>query len=81
MEIRTKFNVGDKVWVPEYYTKEGFGYYKPLKIRITNIVIGLSTLGEDRQYRSVDSPFVRSEDELFKTKAGAQKECERRNGK
>lgn len=75
MEIKTKFDIGDKVWVAEYYGENNKQYYKPLKIRITNIVIGVDCLGTDIQYRSVDTPFTYFEEEMFNSKKRAQKEC------
>lgn len=81
MEIKTKFNVGDKVWVTEPYYENNRQYYKPLKIRITNIVIDIDNLGVEIRYLSVDTQFTNFDDTMFKTKEQAQAECDKRNYK
>lgn len=74
-----KYNIGDKVWIVEYYTKYINGiryqYYKPLKVKITNIIIEISVLGTEIQYRSTDTDLCLLEDEVFKTKKETQAEC------
>lgn len=81
MIIKTKNNRNDKVWIVDYDVKNK--KLKPLKIRITDIRIDITCLGTEIQYFTTDTNGVYSEDgmfnRLFKTKAEAQAECDKRN--
>ena len=95
MEIRTKFNVGDKVYrltgilFHRINPKRKIGY-EELKIKEIKIeIIFIPAIQKDvvtikYKYDSfiVDSPCYAwiEEEDCFATKEEAQKECERRNG-
>ena len=91
MEIKTRFNVGDKVYnltgvlFHRIEPKHKIGYEE---LKITGIEIYINALNKIEIKYRYDSFIVDSscdawieERNLFATKEEAQKECERRNGK
>lgn len=84
MEIRTKFNVGDKVYVIYYNTNEKKYFIKKMKIYyITcyveyNNTIKINCSIHDLQWAN-DTDCV-AEENCFATKEQAEKECNTRNG-
>jgi hypothetical protein len=77
MEIRTKFNVGDKIWT----ILRAFDgkWYMYIMFIVTQIIIDkyLGIL----YVRHNDCDLWCKEENCFATKEEAQKECDRRNGK
>ena len=80
MEIRTKFNVGDTVWLVESHC-----IYDNIirKVKIGSIKVEKSNKNLFIEYYDENKVFLDFEDNnsLFSDKRQAQKECERRNGK
>lgn len=92
MEIKTKFNVGDKVWIIEFIagtkyikekaipTKVWFVSYEDVEIKgFTIMQLENGETGIFVNLKSTNLGFLESE--CFSTKEEAQKECEKRNGK
>lgn len=83
MEIRTKFNVGDKVYVIYYNTNEKKYFIKEMKIYYITCyveydnIIKINYSIHDLQWEN-DTDCV-AEEYCFSTKEEAIKECERRN--
>ena len=77
MEIRTKFNVGDRVYILEILCRKWviIPYSLNYDCAITEIVIRYDGI----YYRT--SLSIYSEKDCFLTKEEAQKECDKRNGK
>ena len=77
MEIRTKFNVGDKVCVIDYFEK---WQVKWVKAKITGIEITIRGKNKTVIY-NIDSLIYGgyNEEYCFATIKAAQKECNRRN--
>lgn len=90
MEIKTKFNVGDKIWVIEFVagtkyikekatpTKVWFISYEDIEITGFNVMlIENKKAGIFVNLKNTNLGFLESE--CFATKEEAQKECEKRN--
>lgn len=74
MEIRTKFNVGDKVYHIYQLLRTGTWYW-------LEDIISEIDYKTDLGIRYWSDNRVWKEQNCFATKEEAQKECERRNGK
>ena len=78
IEIETKYNIGDIVWITEW-TGDDTGY-RPDRARISGIDIKIYDKAvRNISYYLVDFITSFSDDELFATKAEAQAECDRLN--
>jgi len=77
MEIRTKFNVGDTVYVVINEKNDIMLPYIVIKKKIDFILTAYN--GENLGIRYTHNLYW--EGDCFATKEEAQKECERRNGK
>lgn len=91
MEIKTKFNIGDKVWCIDKYTEENeyiwrvdtcWGKWEIYGFRVFDDGVYCVLFEENyRNKRYFESRYNYKEQDCFLTKEQAQKECDRRNGK
>lgn len=79
MEIKTKFNVGDKVYIIYLFCSKWKVALDKYEIIETNIKINNSRLSVN--YTMKPTLEICSEKYCFATKEEAQKECDKRNGK
>ena len=82
MEIRTKFNPSDKVWVADKNWTNTFEvFFEPI---YKGIVERITTETKNKTivfYTLSMSDSMEKEEDCFATKEEAQKECDRRNEK
>lgn len=91
MEIRTKFNIGDKIWFIDRYTEKNEYIWRVITCWGKWEILGFKVFGDgvycvlfEEGYRNkqhFESREIYKEKNCFATKEQAQKECERRNGK
>ena len=87
MEIKTKFNVGDKLYVVDCWVeRDKFGgivndecFVKTKPLIVDKILIDSCYIFYGERYTQIGE-FI-EESHCFSTKEEAQKECDRRNGK
>lgn len=90
MEIRTKFNIGDKVIYIDKFTENNETKWRVMDCFGKCEIYGFRVFADsvycilfEENYRNkfnFDTDYNHKEEDCFLTKEEAQKECERRNG-
>lgn len=76
MEIKTKFNIGDRVYILEILHRKWVVI--PYSLNYDCVITEIAIRDDGIYYRNCLSIY--SEKDCFLTKEEAQKECDRRNG-
>lgn len=74
MEIKTKFDVGDRIYPIRYFNDE------KKFCREKDFIVDAININTEKEIQYFDGWFYYNEINCFATKEEAQKECDKRNG-